>query len=177
MIRYVPRPKNEVFRITKTNHNILQGVADPGERLSDSQAQTIQNWVYSTARRDWLRKRGPLSKIQDGGAHILFVDDPQMPDIVPLAKEIEPGRPVLFRSHIQVRSDLVDGEPDSPTAGVFDWLYARVKEADMFIAHPVSAFVPKVVEPKKVAYLPATTGKILPTHSFILFPAANKSHK
>ncbi|KAH0262452.1 glycosyltransferase family 4 protein, partial [Aureobasidium melanogenum] len=154
---YVPRPKNEVFRITKTNHNILQGVAEPNERLTHEQAETIKTWIYSTAKRDWLRKKGPLAKIEDGGAHILFVDDPQMPDIVPLAKEIEPGRPVLFRSHIQVRADLVDGEPKSPTAEVFDWLYSRVKEADMFIAHPVSDFVPKVVEPQKVAYLPATT--------------------
>lgn len=81
-----------------------------------------------------------------------------MPDIVPLAKEIDPNRPVLFRSHIQIRSDLVDGEPDSPTAGVFNWLYSRVKEADLFIAHPVSDFVPKAVDQSKVVYLPATTG-------------------
>ncbi|KAI5239283.1 trehalose synthase [Aureobasidium subglaciale] len=154
---YVPRPKNEVFRITKTNHNILQGVAGPEERLTDDQINTIKTWLYSTAKRDWLHKNGPLSKIEDGGAHIIFVDDPQMPDIVPLAKEVEPGRPVLYRSHIQIRADLVDGQPDSPTAAVFDWLYSRVKEADMFIAHPVSEFVPKVVEAKKVAYLPATT--------------------
>ncbi|KAI5206033.1 trehalose synthase [Aureobasidium subglaciale] len=154
---YVPRPKNEVFRITKTNHNILQGVAGPEECLTDDQIDTIKTWLYSTAKRDWLRKNGPLSKTEDGGAHIIFVDDPQMPDIVPLAKQIEPGRPVLYRSHIQIRADLVDGEPDSPTAAVFNWLYSRVKVADMLIAHPISSFVPKVVEPKKVAYLPATT--------------------
>ncbi|THX63162.1 trehalose synthase [Aureobasidium pullulans] len=154
---YVPRPKNEVFRITKTNHNILQGVSEPDERLSDDQTEMIRNWIYSTAKREWVRKRGPLAKVEDGGAHILFVDDPQMPDIVPLAKEIEPNRPVLYRSHIQVRADLVDGAPDSPTAEVFNWLYSRIKEADLFIAHPVRDFVPKLVEPQKVAYLPATT--------------------
>lgn len=159
--RCVPRPKNEVFRITKTNHNILQGVSEPDERLSADQTEMIKNWIHSTAKREWVRKRGPLAKVEDGGAHILFVDDPQMPDVVPLAKEIEPNRPVLYRSHIQVRADLVDGAPDSPTAEVFDWLYLRIKEADLFIAHPVRDFVPKLVEPQKVAYLPATTGKAL----------------
>ncbi|THX73262.1 trehalose synthase [Aureobasidium pullulans] len=133
------------------------GVSEPDERLSDDQTEMIKNWIYSTAKREWVRKRGPLAKVEDGGAHILFVDDPQMPEIVPLAKEIEPNRPVLYRSHIQVRADLVDGAPDSPTAEVFNWLYSRIKEADLFIAHPVRDFVPKLVEPQKVAYLPATT--------------------
>ena len=40
---YVPRPKPEIFRITKTNHNILQGVADPKERLTPNQQVTAQH--------------------------------------------------------------------------------------------------------------------------------------
>ena len=73
------------------------------------------------------------------------------------AKQADPDRPVVFRSHIQIRSDLVDGKKDSATAGVFDWLYEFAKQADMFISHPVRAFVPAAVDQGKVAFMPATT--------------------
>ncbi|KAL1297449.1 hypothetical protein AAFC00_004976 [Neodothiora populina] len=154
---FVPKPKPEVFRITKTNHNILQGVASPEECLSDDQAETIRAWTEVNAQRFWLSKRGPLRAVKDGGAHIVIVDDPQMPYICKLAKEADPDRPVIFRSHIQIRADLVDNEPDSPTAKVFDWLWSYAKYADLFVAHPVKAFVPAKVSKEKVLYLPATT--------------------
>lgn len=154
---YVPSPKPQVFRITKTNHNILQGVADPKERLNDEQIKTLAEWTERNAQRHWLKKGGPLAAVRDGGADLVVIDDPQMPSLVPLAKKADPDRPVIFRSHIQIRSDLVDEKPDSPTAGVFAWLYNQVKEADMFVSHPVKAFVPNAVKPETVAYLPATT--------------------
>ena len=39
----MPRP--EVFRVTKTNHNILQGVAGPDERLHDDQKRILADWA------------------------------------------------------------------------------------------------------------------------------------
>jgi len=154
---YVPVPKPEVFRITKTNHNILQGVADPKERFSREQTETLNRWTSTNAERYWTRPHGPLSARNHGGADFVVVDDPQLPGLVRIAKEHDPDRPVIFRSHIQIRSDLVDGDKDSPTAEVFHWLYEQIKEMDMFIAHPVAAFVPKVVDADKVAFMPATT--------------------
>lgn len=79
-----------------------------------------------------------------------------MPSLVKIAKEQDPTRPVLFRSHIQVRADLADQE-DTPTAGVWNWVWNNVKECDAFISHPVREFVPKNVTTEKVGYLPATT--------------------
>lgn len=157
--RYVPKPDPDVFRITKTNHNILQGVADPDERLGDEQAEKIRSWTETNARDFWLGEGGPLRSVKDGGAHIVIVDDPQMPYLCRMAKEADPNRPVIFRSHIQVRADLVDNEPNSPTAKVFDWLWSYAKYADLFVAHPVKAFVPRKVPIEKVVYLPATTGE------------------
>jgi len=154
---YVPMPRPEVFRITKTNHNILQGVAAPEERLKEDQIKVLEDWVKVNADRYWTSSGGPLSARKDGGADFVVVDDPQLPGLVNVAKNAEPERPVVFRSHIQVRSDLVDDDKYSPTAGVFKWLYDHVKEADMFISHPVSAFVPAAVHSEKVAYMPATT--------------------
>ncbi|KAF2238617.1 glycosyltransferase family 4 protein [Viridothelium virens] len=153
---YVPRPKPEVFRITKTNHNILQGVADPGERFTDDQARILADWVEQNAKRFWTPKGGPLAPRAFGGADFINVDDPQMPGLATIAKEQDPDRPVTWRSHIQVRSDLVD-QKDSPTAYVWQWLYDSIRFADVFISHPVRAFVPNTIDLEKVSYMPATT--------------------
>ncbi len=79
-----------------------------------------------------------------------------MPGLIPLIKNITPERPVLYRSHIQIRSDLVD-TPGTPQADIWDFLWKDIQHADMFISHPISKFVPKNVPKAKVAYLPATT--------------------
>ena len=153
---FVPRPKPEVFRITKTNHNILQGVSDPDERLTHEQQKTLDDWVLKNAERKWTSDSGPLSARDKGGADIIIVDDPQMPKLVALAKKIDPGRPVVFRSHIPVRSDLADTS-GTPTSEVWKWVWDRIKEADIFVSHPVKSFVPETVDHNKVAWLPATT--------------------
>ncbi|KAL1642105.1 hypothetical protein SLS58_005695 [Diplodia intermedia] len=153
---YVPKPKPEVFRITKTNHNILQGVANPTERLTDDMKETLDEWCRGNADRFWLKAGSPLAPRSQGGADVIIVDDPQMPSLVAISKKVDPDRPVIFRSHIQVRSDLAD-QPGTPTAEVWDWVWNHVKQADLFISHPVRDFVPKNVDFKKVGYLPATT--------------------
>ncbi|KAF1939318.1 putative trehalose synthase-like protein [Clathrospora elynae] len=154
---YVPYGRTEIFRITKDNHNILQGVATKGERLTTQNVADLDNWVMEEARKcHWLEFGGPLASREKGGADVIIVDDPQMPSLVSLAKERDPNRPVIFRSHIQVRGDLADQE-DTATAEVWRWIWNHVKNCDVFVSHPVRAFVPKNVTPEKVGYLPATT--------------------
>jgi glycosyltransferase involved in cell wall biosynthesis len=91
-----------------------------------------------------------------GGADVIIVDDPQMPKLVDIAKHNDPERPVIFRSHIQVRADLAN-EEGTPTAGVWNWVWEHVQKCDVFVSHPVPDFVPKSVTSKKVGYMPATT--------------------
>jgi glycosyltransferase involved in cell wall biosynthesis len=79
-----------------------------------------------------------------------------MPSLVKLAKQQDPTRPVIFRSHIQVRADLADQE-GTATSEVWNWVWNNVKEADVFISHPVREFVPSNVTTSKVGYMPATT--------------------
>lgn len=153
---WVPKPKPEVFRITKTNHNILQGVADPNERLTKEQQETISLWISSNAERFWTQPGRPLASRSQGGVDVVIVDDPQMPGIIDIAKRMDPDRPVIFRSHIQIRSDLAE-KPGTPTAEVWDWLWRSVQQADLFISHPVKSFVPHTVEMHALAYMPATT--------------------
>jgi glycosyltransferase involved in cell wall biosynthesis len=155
-IRYVPKPKPAVFRITKNNHNILQGVADPGLRLTRHQTDTLDEWCKTNAERFWIPDDCPLAPRSKGGADVIIVDDPQMPSLVKLAKQQDPTRPVIFRSHIQVRADLADQE-GTPTSEVWNWIWNNVKEADVFVSHPVRDFIPSNVTTSKVGYMPATT--------------------
>ena len=153
---WVPKPKPEVFRITKTNHNILQGVADPEERLTEKNKDVLSDWVASNAERFWTHRGGPLAPRSEGGVDVVIVDDPQMPSIIDIAKKMDPSRPVIFRSHIQIRSDLAE-KPNTPTAGVWQWLWNSVQHADAFISHPVKEFVPRDVSQRALGYMPATT--------------------
>lgn len=143
--------------MTKTNHNILQGVADETAKLEPKDILDLDEWVNANAKRSWLRKGGPLApRGEQGGADIIIVDDPQMPRLVQVAKQQDPTRPVIYRSHIQVRADLVD-TPGTASHGVWTWIWERIKECDVFISHPVKNFVPKIVPKEKVGYMPATT--------------------
>jgi hypothetical protein len=84
------------------------------------------------------------------------IDDPQMPGLIPLIKRFTPDRPVVYRSHIQIRSDLI-AKDSSAQADVWKFLWSNIQLADMYISHPIPAFVPHTVPRAKVAYMPATT--------------------
>jgi alpha,alpha-trehalose phosphorylase (configuration-retaining) len=79
-----------------------------------------------------------------------------MPGLIPMIKRLTPNRPVLYRSHIQIRSDLT-GKAGSPQEDIWDFLWSNIKGADMFISHPIPIFVPHTVPREKVVYFPATT--------------------
>jgi hypothetical protein len=60
-------------------------------------------------------------------------DDPQMPGLIPLIKKVRPGVPIVYRSHIEIRSDLVH-IPGSPQEEVWNYLWNNIKLADLFIS-------------------------------------------
>ncbi|KOS16984.1 Trehalose phosphorylase [Escovopsis weberi] len=153
---YVPKPQPGVFRITKNVHNILQGVSQPDQQISRDEKDAIRGWITDNATRYWFSRGGPLRPPEDGGADVVVIDDPQMPGLIPLIKKVTPNRPVLYRSHIQIRADLV-AKKGSPQADVWDFLWSDIRQADLFISHPVPSFVPENVPEEKVAYMPATT--------------------
>ncbi|KAJ3454110.1 hypothetical protein MRS44_018004 [Fusarium solani] len=184
---YVPKPRPGVFRITKNNHNILQGVAPPGTRFTPEERDIVRDWVHENADRFWLKRagppapewlpewfekhapllpqlpvlpwfqrNGPLVHPIEGGANVIIIDDPQLPFLIPLIKKRTPDRPVIYRSHIQIRSDLV-ATPGTPQAEAWELLWESIKQADVFISHPVRAFVPKNVPTSTVGYMPAST--------------------
>jgi hypothetical protein len=87
---------------------------------------------------------------------VIIIDDPQLPFLIPLIKEQTADRPVIFRSHIQIRSDLTD-TPGTPQAEAWGLLWEAIKQADLFTSHPVRALVPKDVPQENLGYLPAST--------------------
>ncbi|RDB24113.1 Trehalose phosphorylase [Hypsizygus marmoreus] len=149
---YVPNPSPSVFRTTKNNHNILQGVAPPDLRLTKEAKENFDAWILKNGLR-WTAEGGPLAP---GGVDIAFIDDPQMPGLIPLIKRVRPGMPIVYRSHIEIRSDLVH-VPGSPQEEVWKYLWNNIKLADLFISHPVSKFVPSDVPEAKLALLGAAT--------------------
>ena len=113
----------------------------------------MNHWIGYNADRYWLSEGGPLAL---HGADVVIIDDPQMPGLIPLIKKARPQIPIIYRSHIEIRSDLVEKE-GSPQEEVWNYLWERIQLADVFISHPVSKFVPKDVPIEKVALLPATS--------------------
>ena len=58
--RYVPNPSPNVFRTTKNNHNILQGVAAPDLRLTQEAKDAFDAWILKNGLR-WTAEGGPLA--------------------------------------------------------------------------------------------------------------------
>lgn len=56
-----------------------------------------------------------------------------MPGMIPLIKEKCPNLPIIYRSHIEIRSDLVH-QPGSPQEEVWQYLWNNIKLADLFIS-------------------------------------------
>lgn len=71
--RYVPKPKPGVFRITKTIHNTLQGVAHPNEKITAEDKEVLNTWIEDNANRYWLSPGGPLRPPAEGGADVIMV--------------------------------------------------------------------------------------------------------
>lgn len=68
---YVPNPSPSVFRTTKNNHNILQGVAAPSLRLTQEQKTNFDEWIYKNGLR-WVSEGGPLAP---GGVDVAFIGE------------------------------------------------------------------------------------------------------
>ncbi|KAI8048436.1 hypothetical protein BDF21DRAFT_433390 [Thamnidium elegans] len=153
---YVARPKPEVFDITKRKfHNVLQGVADPSIRLSEDDKQVFIDWSDENAKRFWLDDKGPIKN-----SDVIVIDDPQLSGIIPHIREHAPDTKIIFRSHIEIRADLIKNYPTSPTAETWNFLWKFIKQADLFVAHPIKNFVPDAVPARNVVLLPAATDRL-----------------
>lgn len=60
-----------------------------------------------------------------------------MPGLIPLIKKVRPNLPIIYRSHIEIRSDLVK-VPGSPQEEVWKYLWNNIKMADTFLSELLS---------------------------------------
>ncbi|KAI8583353.1 hypothetical protein K450DRAFT_223218 [Umbelopsis ramanniana AG] len=151
---YVARPKPEIFDITKRKfHNVLQGVADPKVRLTDADKEAFIEWSNENVNRFWGDRSGPLQN-----SDVIIIDDPQVCGIIPHIKRLAPQTTrIIFRSHIEIRADLIRDNPDGPQACTWNFIWQFIKQADLFISHPVDNFIPDEVPRRNVVLLPAVT--------------------
>ena len=77
--------------------------------------------------------------------------------IIPHIRKHAPNTKIIFRSHIEVRADLIRDDPTGPTAETWNFLWNFIQHADVFVAHPIAGFVPSVVPSRNVVLLPAAT--------------------
>ncbi|WWC91987.1 uncharacterized protein L201_006941 [Kwoniella dendrophila CBS 6074] len=147
---YVPEGHPTVFDITKRKfHNVLQGVAPQDMDLTDDDKKWFELWTEQNYESFW--SNGALD------ASIIVIDDPQLTALIPIIRKKRPDAKIIFRSHIQIQSDLTD-DPQTMQHRTWNYLFDFVKDVDLFLAHPVKFFVPKNVhENLPVLYMAPST--------------------
>ena len=67
------KPNPAVFSITKRKfHNVLQGVAPPGVRLTHEDRHKYREWIRTNVFRYWAGRTGPIRT-----SDVIIMDDPQ----------------------------------------------------------------------------------------------------
>ena len=153
---FVMRPHPEVFEITKKKfHNVLQGVAPENTSLTENDKDVWIRWCESNAKTYW--KDGPVVM-----ADVIVIDDPQPCGIIPFLKQRNPKARIVYRSHIELRSDLTEKE-GTEQYRVWQFLWQFIKQADVFVSHPVEAFVPACIRARpdmRHFQMPASTDPV-----------------
>jgi glycosyltransferase involved in cell wall biosynthesis len=148
-----------IFEMTKNKfHNVFQNVSHlPAEEqfVTEEEFELYLNFI----RRDFREKfEGCIKK-----ANVIVIDDYQPSGLIPLIKEVNPGVKIIYRSHIQMRSDLIDKE-GTPQYHNWNMIWNMIKDhIDIFISHPIDDFVPANVlreKGEKVVFLPPKTDEL-----------------
>jgi glycosyltransferase involved in cell wall biosynthesis len=145
---HVLAERAEVFEITKGKfHNVLQGVAEESVVLTDDDKELFETWTEENA--EMLSQ--PIKQ-----ADVVVIDDPQPSGLIPHVKKMNPDAKIIYRSHIQIDTDLLEDE-NSPQSTTWNYIWSFAQDADVFVAHPVHDFIPNNVPTKKVVTMPPTT--------------------
>ncbi|WWC64868.1 uncharacterized protein I303_107482 [Kwoniella dejecticola CBS 10117] len=147
---FVPEGHPAVFDITKGKfHNVLQGVAEQDKDLTDEDKRWFELWTEQNYESFW--SNGAID------ASVIVIDDPQLTALIPIIKKKRPDAKIIFRSHIQIQSNLTD-DPSTMQHRTWNYLFNFIKDVDLFVAHPVKFFVPKNVhETLPVLYMAPST--------------------
>lgn len=145
---HVLLPDLQVFEVTKTKfHNILQGVAGRNNPLLEQDKKRYNAWIA---------KNAALLEPVYRNAQVVVIDDPQPSGLIPYIKKANPQVKIIYRSHIQIRADLLR-KKQQPQIATWSFLKKNILQTDLFVSHPIKAFLPDDVPLDKVVAMPATT--------------------
>lgn len=145
---HVLLPDPKVFEITKNKfHNILQGVAGRKAPLARQDKLRYEAWIAKNAE---------LLEPAYRDADVVVIDDPQPSGLISYIRQVNPQAKIIYRSHIQIRADLLH-QAKLPQAATWNYLRSAIHRADLFVSHPIKAFLPTEIPLKKVVSMPATT--------------------
>ncbi|MBI2611721.1 glycosyltransferase [Candidatus Gottesmanbacteria bacterium] len=143
---YVLEPRKEAFEITKEKfHNVLQHESKASLTHSDIE-------VYKA----WIQENAILFQSAFAKSDVIVIDDPQPAGLIPYIKKINPNAFCIYRSHIHMDTEHMF-DRNSPSAATWEFLWQSIKDADLFVSHPVVSFVPPHVSFEKVVFMPATS--------------------
>lgn len=144
---HVMKSDSYIFNITKNKmHNVFQGVSE--EKLTEEDKEKLDQW--SKANVEVFK--GVIKE-----ADVLVFDDYQTAGMIPHAKKINPKVKIIYRSHIQLRSELI-AKDNTPQNYNWNFIWNKIKDyVDVFVSHPIREFVPHNVAKEKVVFMPATT--------------------
>ncbi|GAA5949177.1 hypothetical protein JCM3765_003321 [Sporobolomyces pararoseus] len=157
---YVPPGDSNVFNVTKRKfHNILQGVAPPSTILTDQDKDLFTSWAEWYFKTLWKDKDGEGSKFLCS-FDVIVIDDPQVLGLIPYIRKFSPRTKIIYRSHIQIRADLIDQGVQQQTT-TWDFIWTFIRQVDLFVAHPLAEFVPQIVKDSlPVVYMPPCTAPL-----------------
>ncbi len=145
---YTLKPSPVAFEVTKNKfHNVLQAVADPQTRLTGKDRDEYEVWI---------RENSEILKNNYKNASVIIIDDPQPSGLIPYIRKTNSRAKIIFRSHIQIQASLTQ-IPGTPQYETWQYLWQFIRQVDLYVSHPVPAFVPADVPDEKVVYMPATT--------------------
>lgn len=147
---FVMEGDEEVFRVTKKIHNIMQDRLDPEVHLTEEE---------KTVHWEWNQKNAEVLKMQPSITEVdtLFIDDPQPAPLITLLSPYLNNPHIVWRDHIHTDHELMsDGA--SPQGKVADYLLkvCGVERVDAIIGHPREEFMLPGMEDRTV-FAPATT--------------------
>ncbi len=147
---FVMETDEEVFKVTKKIHNIMQDRLDPEDRLTEE--EKTMHWEWNERNADVL---GMQPSIRE--ADYIFIDDPQPAPLISLLKPYLGNHHVLWRDHIHTDHELMC-DPSTSQGEVARYLLdlCGVRQADIVIGHPREEFMLPGMEDKTV-FAPATT--------------------
>ncbi|GAA5871452.1 hypothetical protein JCM16303_000760 [Sporobolomyces ruberrimus] len=157
---YVPPGDSNVFNVTKRKfHNVLQGVAPPKTILTEQDKELFTRWAEWYFTKLWKDKDGDGSTFLES-FDVIVIDDPQVLGLVPHIRRYSPRTKIIYRSHIQIRADLIDrGVEQQKTT--WDFLWQFIGKVDLFVAHPLDEFVPQIVKASlPVVFMPPSTSPL-----------------